>query len=152
MKSKRKIGWFGLVFLAVVSAAVLLPACSPAAFEETYNDDARIAKNSANATVEVKSKSILLSDKYTFSADKFSGMKTVKKLDLPADPVFKNVKLTVSEGKFKVVLVKDGEVYVLTDKDTDGNIETTLAAGQYTLKIVGVDAKVSLSMGLSEFA
>ena len=145
---KRRVFVFIMAVALTILAATAMAGCSAEAFEETYNDDAKIVKSSSSA--EVGAARILTSTAFTYNANKFSGVKQVRKLDLTANPTFKDVKLTITGGKFKVVLIKDGKVHVLADKNNDGDIKMeNLEAGKYTLKIVGVEAKVSLSMNLT---
>ena len=144
---KRRLIVFAVALLLTILAATTLAGCSAEAAEETYNDNAKIVKSSSSA--EVGATRMLTAAKFSYSANKFSGVKQVKKLNLPENPTFKDVKLTITGGKFKIVLVKDGEVYLLTDENIDGNIDMKLKAGNYVLKIVGVEAKVDLSMSLA---
>ena len=136
-----------LFILFVLAALLCLPlaACEPFA---GYEDNAAIAKgNSFSSSLSATTNN---AGKYTFSANKCNGIKKLRDITVPENPVF-DMTLKVESGRFKVVLVKDGEVFIICESDTEGPVSTTLAAGKYALKLVAEDAKVKLTFNYNSY-
>lgn len=143
MKKNLKIT--AVIFFVMFSACFFL-ACGP---YEGYDDDDKII-NGTDFSSTINSTESDLNNKYIFSASKFNGQRTVASLSLPENPSLK-VTLTIKSGRFKLVLIKDETVYLVTDSDAGGTVETCLSAGTYKAKIVGQDAEMSFSFDYSEF-
>ena len=134
MKTIKRI----LACMLAVVICFSLTACGPF---KGYDDDAAIIKGANCSTVLSVEKS--LSDKYTLTAGKFNGVKTVKTIELPENATF-NYTLEVGAGKFKIVLVKGNAVKTIAEFvngekvaiDTSG-----IAAGSYSLRLVGQAAE-----------
>jgi len=127
----------GILILAVI-LCLTLAACGPF---EGFDDDNDIINHTGNSTVG--SEITNTSSKYSFSAKKFNGVIRVKDITLEANPTL-DLTVTITSGKFKVVLVKDKKVYVVTDKAAGSSVTMTdLPAGTYNLRIVGKDAECS---------
>ncbi|MCL2675721.1 MAG: copper resistance protein CopC [Firmicutes bacterium] len=122
--------------LAFVCAA--FTACGP--FEGFDDDDAIVSGNSFSSVGSMSKQTLA---EYTFRANKCNGVKRIKDITVPADPVFE-ITLTVESGRFKVVLVKDGEVWTIADGDDLLAPLPVPPAGTYNLRIVAKDAKVNL--------
>jgi len=135
----NKIKKLGLLLMAVM-LCLSLAACGPF---EGFDDDAAIIKASGASTVGSFTLNSLTV--YTLNAKKFNGVIKVKNITVTENPTF-NITLSITEGRFKVVLVKDNTVYFITDKNADGTVETELAAGTYSFRIVGEDAKINFTV------
>ena len=132
------------ICLIIVAVALCfgLAACDRGPFEG-FNDDNAILKTTSRSLSGSKITNI--SSKYELKADKFNGVIRIKDITVAKDPTL-NMDLKINSGKFKVVLVKDDKVYLVTDKDvTTGSIEIELAAGTYNLRIVGQDANIDFT-------
>lgn len=139
----KKLKFVSLIILLLFCAA--LTACSSFT---GYEDNAAIVKGGSFSTV--KSVSSNTSSKYTLRCDKCNGVNKIKNITVPDNPVF-DIKLTVNSGRFKVVLVKDSEVFVICDGDTDEPVTTDFAAGTYSLRIVAEDAKVNFTFNFNSY-
>ena len=143
-KSKRRAVSCAAALMTVLLIAAALAGCSPERYEKLYDDDEWIAKNASSFVKMGSTESSSKSNEYTLTAGKYYGKETVKQsLSLTKDSSI-NVKLDFESGRFKLVLVKDGKVYLVTDEKTPGDSPKTfkpeLEAGKYDLKIVGANA------------
>lgn len=136
----KKSKWL-FITLLIAAACFALAACAP--FED-FDDDEVIAKKTSYSTVGPVENNI--GNQYELTVKTFNGVKKIAKITAAdANPVL-DVTLTIEEGEFKVVLVKDNKVYTVCDKDTSEPVTCQVEAGTYTLKIVGRDAKVKFKV------
>lgn len=134
MNTVKKI----IILALVVAVCFALAGCG--AFEG-YDDDEVIIKTTRSASTGSVENS-LTAGKYSFTAVKFNGVKKLASIDIPENPVF-NFELTVEGGKFKIVLIKDGIVRTIAEYIDGEKVEidnNSIAAGEYSLRIVGQDA------------
>ena len=142
LKSKSKI----IGILAVICAAICVAFAGCAFnvdYEEVYNDDAKIATCTSNKRIGSVEKDV--NGSYTLSCASFSGVYKIKSITVN-ESTSANLKLEVSEGKCKVVLIKGNDVYTLKEGSYDGALDFNgVPDGKYNLNIVGVDAQIKLT-------
>jgi hypothetical protein len=130
---KNAIGIFGLV--------LLLAGCK---MQNYYDNDEAIKSKDASVFAGSVSKNI--GNTYTHYARSFNGMKTIKTLEIDGR-LGLNVKIKVSSGRFKLVLVRDNELINICEGETDKNIEVEgVEKGEYKLKMVGDKAEFNLEL------
>ena len=144
LKSKSKI----IGILAVICAAICVAFAGCAFtnydYEEVYNDDAMIA--TCNSSKRIGSVESSVNGSYNLSCSSLSGVYTIKSITVNEN-TSANLKLEVSEGKCKVVLIKSTDVYTLKEGSYDGALDfTDIPNGSYKLKVVGVDAHIKLTL------
>lgn len=128
-----------IVLTVLVLALVFgLAACKPF---EGYDDDATIIKGGYSAKIGAVQKDT--SSKYSLTVKKFNGVEFIKSITVSENPVF-DMTLNIESGKFKVVLVKDGQVFLLCDANTESAVSAVIPAGTYQMKAVGEDANFKL--------
>ena len=139
----KKIKFISLIIL--LAFCTVLTACSTF---NGYDDDKAIVK--ANSFSKIKSVETNTPAKYSLRCDKCNGVEKIKNITVPENPVF-DISLTVSSGRFKVVLVKGDDVFIICERDTDEPVVTDLAAGTYSLRIVAEDAKVNFTFNFNSY-
>ena len=149
----KKFKLLSLIFVLLIIIATLT-ACGPSKkMLAAYNDDSIIAGNSDTFLFKNQSESYK-NDLYSIKADSFTGVKTLAKVTIQENPEI-TLNLDISEGEFKIVFVSEDNntatnVYVITDQNCQTSLKTTMPAGAYRVKIVGIKAKFELkSFGFS---
>lgn len=141
-KSKLKI----LLFIATISVIICVAFAGCAFnvdYEEVYNDDAKIATCTSSKRIgSVESSS---NGKYEFSCSSLSGVYSMKSIKVDEN-TSANLKIEVTGGKCKIVMIKNKEVYTLTEGSYDGALDFGMPDGNYKMKIVGVDACFTLTL------
>ncbi len=128
------------VLIVLMCAVMMFAACD---YEAAYDNDAKIINSSGNIrTASVKTDILGV---YKETTKKFSGVDTLKELNLSENPTI-DFDLTINSGKFKIVLVKGETVTLLTEESVTGGKQIELEAGRYKLKIVGVEANFVLTL------
>jgi len=134
----------------VLTFAVLFSFTGCAAAEAIYDDEEAIASifDTCIATRYVENYQ-KIGNQITVNshAEYFSGSQKLCDMDFTHDTVF-NVELTVTQGKFKIVLIsEDKTIYTLYENGSDLLIDLSqLAEGDYVLKLVGQQAVFDLDM------
>ncbi len=135
----------------VLILALALTGCAGA--EAVYDDNESIADpfSTRIATRYAQNYLVQFGDvRVHAQADYFSGVSKVCDIEL-GDETFFDLDLTVKNGKFKAVLVRDGEVTVLFENNGTLLVElSSLARGEYELKFVGQQANFELDMTIRQ--
>jgi len=131
--------------VAVLATSLALAGCAP--FSGFDDNNAIIEGNSFNSTM---SSSMSTPSQFDFSCGTCNGVKRVRNITVPENPVF-SMTLTIGSGRFKAVLVRDNSVYTITDAPTQGMVRTSIPAGDYNLRIVAENAKFNLHLDLNTF-
>ncbi|MDR3275897.1 MAG: hypothetical protein LBT11_01600 [Treponema sp.] len=127
-------------FAAIILASVV--ACNTAS---VYDDDATILKG-ADSGSKTSSVSNNTGDSYTHRAASFSGMETVRTVKKDGSLAL-DINLSISSGRFKLVLAGGNQVYTVCDQNISGQVDLSgLPNGTYKLKIVGDHASFDLSV------
>ena len=137
MKSK-------LILCFGVLSVLLLMSCKI----QNYYDDPDLITSDSDGSVSFGSVLIESGNKYNYKVSKFNGMKTIRTISKSGELNFE-IDLIISDGRFKLVLVKDKEIILVTDKNTNEIISlNNLENGTYKLKIIGDEAKFDLKLKL----
>ena len=137
-----------IIFASVTILLVGLLAGCATDWVALYNDDARIAasRDRFSARVAVQKNTM---GEYSYRANKFSGIMVLQNNFTVGEDGVVECEFSFEGGRTKLVLVKGGNVYLLTDTPTDGEgfakITTDAPSGSgYTLKLVSEGAKLSV--------
>lgn len=125
---------FGFLSMLILYSLVLI-SCGP--YQNFDNDDEIIKGGSVSAVGSVES---TIHDVYSLSINKLNGVKTIKTITVPENPTF-TMTLSIESGRCKVVLIKDNLLYLVTDSSTNSPVQMTIPSGNYSLRVVGEDAK-----------
>ena len=86
-------------------------------------------------------------DGYKFKCGSLSGVYIIKNSFAVNDSVVADISFEVPEGKSKIVLVDGENVYTVVEGSFTGVLDLKdVPDGKYTMKIVGVDAKIDLTL------
>jgi len=107
-------------------------------------DDSNAIINNKDMSLFLNSVLTNVSDTYNQKVNKFNGMETIRTINKSGELTFE-ISLIISSGRFKMVLVKDNDIILVTDENTDRIISfNNLENGTYKLKIIGDEAKFDL--------
>ena len=113
-------------------------------FKDVYNDEKKLVSilNRKSALVfyaRSKDKTLYCKTK------KFTGVRTICRINCEENQKF-YINFKTSNGKGKILLIKDKKIYQLVENDFEGNFSTDLKPGKYRLRLVGnnVDLKIEL--------
>lgn len=131
----------------VIAAAVTAFLCACTAEFPNYGDDEYIAGSSSN--MSFGSVQTTNSDGTTWSVNSFGGVSVLKSNVEIAESGSLSVTLDYISGDLKIVAVNGDNVYKLIENEScNGELKTELTAGEYTLKIVGNEAKFKITYSL----
>lgn len=130
-----------LAVIAAAACAILAIGCTA---ENVYDVDEKIMANT-NSTLYRNSSKNKVGNSLSLKADYFMGVDTVYTYNVKDGEISITYSLTVTEGRFKIVIT-DGETIILVgDEATEETTQTfKVENGKYRVRIVGEDAKFSL--------
>lgn len=147
----RKIFLKKVILLTVCAVLIFtLTACNKA--EAAYDDDLIIAGNFSSYVYKEDTKTVV-NNQYMHSAKYFSGVSNIDRfaiIDVPENPTF-NYNVTLNSGRYKLVLVKDKKVYVISEGAVSSPVSIDIPAGKYVLKQVGSKADFKLEIDYNNF-
>lgn len=109
---------------------------------ETIGDsDLTSGKGSSSSVSTVKT---TVNGKTTLKIGKFSGVKEIDTFRGRGDTLEISIKVTVTEGNFRAVLVKDKEICAEIPLNEDYDLVIENADGKYSLVIAGESAKIEM--------
>lgn len=121
----------------IIGFMLIFTACKPF---DGFDDNDAILKTTSNRLVGASQN--YYPSKYELIASKFNGVIRIKDIKISKSPTL-TMDLTINSGRFKVVLVKDNDVFLVTGEDVAGSVQMSeLSAGTYNLRIVGCDANI----------
>lgn len=134
------------IILAVIAAAAFAVFAAGCTAENVYDVDEKIMAN-ANNTMYRNSSKNKIGNSLSVKADYFMGVDTVYTYNVKDGEISITYSLTVSEGRFKIVLT-DGETIIIVGDETIEETTKTFEVenGKYRVRIVGEDAKFSLNI------
>lgn len=144
MKKQRKIITVLTLLLTLILSVNLLAGCE---FGEIYDDDEKIAKSQNYVISGFVSENV--NNTFSARAKKFSGTYGVGFLEVTKGWVAIGYSCTVTSGRFKLVAVKDGEVYVIFEGEGSAEMQNyNLPNGKYQMKMVGDQAVFEMSFAV----
>lgn len=151
----KKILWvvsgslFAIAIVATIVLTIVFTVPTMGNFESIYNDDSKIISNK-NCFLEKSAIKSWNKDIFTTKIGEFTGVKKIKTVECESNQVFK-VDLNIRSGEFKLVLVnpQSNEIFVVANNTINDDIEVEIPAGKYDIKMVGLYAKINLTLDFS---
>lgn len=142
---KTKIKFFALLIaICSVVCAVFAGCLSTEDYEAIYNDDAKIAE--CFSCTRVGSVETSFNDTYKLTCKSISGVYEVMSITV-SESSSVTLSFEVTSGKSKIVLINGDDVYTVAEGSYSGTLDTQdLPNGKYKLKIVSVEAQISLNI------
>ena len=136
-----------IIFLVALLCLTMFAFAGCGTFEGFDDDNTIINSRSSTSIGSFESDT---PSQFIFNCSNFNGVKIIKNITVPQNPKF-SMTLNIDSGRFKIVLVKDNTVYVITESNTDSSVSVTLPAGTYSLRVVGEDAKMQFKFSYNSY-
>jgi hypothetical protein len=133
------------LFLLVGVILFSFAACVPSAkLLAIYDDDERISET-VDRTLSIGRTEVTGNNSFNVTVHSYTGVESIANVTIDKNPLI-DLSLKIYSGEFKLVFVKDGTVFLITSADTATAITAELAAGEYTVKMVGKEVHFELKL------